>query len=123
VDGRREPLGQALGVDATADAIVDTVTAIRDAPDLPTKLDAVAGPPPEEFPAVAETILEDPFMANAPPGLAPTRADIEAILHAACRLRGGDRRCCRFRFTHWRRRDALQIAVEDALLNGVFSTY
>ena len=86
VDGRRDLLADALGVSAAADradAIVDAVTAVRDGLGLPTRLRDVDGPEPEAFPAVAETVLEDSFMTNAPPGLEPSRDDIEGVLESA----------------------------------------
>ncbi len=86
VDGRRDLLADALGVGDCvdrADAIVDAVVAVRDALGLPTRLRDVDGPDPDEFPAVADAILEDSFMANAPPGLDPTREAIEGVLEDA----------------------------------------
>ncbi|MFD1645816.1 iron-containing alcohol dehydrogenase family protein [Haloarchaeobius litoreus] len=86
VDGRRELLAEALGVGDAAEpatAVVDAVTAVRDALDLPTRLRDVDGPEPEEFPAVAEAILGDSFMRNAPPGLDATREEVEAVVEAA----------------------------------------
>ncbi|MFA9501650.1 iron-containing alcohol dehydrogenase family protein [Natrinema sp. H-ect1] len=86
VDARAGMLATALGVDDAADhgaAVVEAVTEIRDALGLPARLRDVDGPGPEEFTAVAEAVLADPFMANAPPGLEPTVAEIEGILEAA----------------------------------------
>ncbi|WP_440989669.1 iron-containing alcohol dehydrogenase family protein [Haloarchaeobius baliensis] len=86
VDGRRELLADALGVDDATDpasAVVDAVTTVRDALELPTRLRDVDGPEPEAFPAVAEVVLADPFMRNAPSGLDATEAEIEAVLEAA----------------------------------------
>ncbi|OAQ52035.1 alcohol dehydrogenase [Natrinema mahii] len=86
VDARADMLAAALGVDDTADreaAVVEAVTEIRDALELPARLRDVDGPEPEEFTAIAEAVLADPFMANAPPGLEPTVEEIEGILEAA----------------------------------------
>ncbi|GAB3035409.1 iron-containing alcohol dehydrogenase family protein [Natronobiforma cellulositropha] len=90
VDGRRNLLAQALGVwdadlsDAdTARAVVDAVAAVRDGLGLPTRLREVDGPTPEAFPAVAETIRDDPLLANAPPGFEPSLEAIESALEAA----------------------------------------
>ncbi|WP_265107989.1 iron-containing alcohol dehydrogenase family protein [Halosolutus halophilus] len=86
VDGRRDLLADALGVGDAADraeAIVDAVADVRDALDLPARLRDVDGPEPDEFPAVAEAILEDSFVANAPAGLEPTQEAIEAVLEDA----------------------------------------
>ncbi|RQH00014.1 iron-containing alcohol dehydrogenase family protein [Natrarchaeobius oligotrophus] len=85
-DARTDVLADALGVDAEGDptnAIVERVTAVRDALGLPARLRDVDGPERDEFPAVAEAILADKFMANAPPGLDPDSEEIEAILERA----------------------------------------
>jgi alcohol dehydrogenase class IV len=86
VDGRRDLLAEAFGVadaDDTADAIMTAVADIRDALGLPTRLRDVDGPEPDEFPAVAEAVLADGFMTNAPTELDPTSEGIEAVLAAA----------------------------------------
>ncbi|WP_049997307.1 iron-containing alcohol dehydrogenase family protein [Halococcus sediminicola] len=86
VDGRRDLLAEALGVadvNDPTDAIVTAVADVRDALGLPTRLRDVDGPEPEEFPAVAEDVLADGFIANVPTGLDPTSEGIEAILAAA----------------------------------------
>jgi len=91
VDGRRDLLTTALdvattpqaGPDEQATAIVDEVTAVRDALGLPTRLRDVAGPEPDEFSEVARNVVEDSFMANTPPGLDATPDAIEAVLKAA----------------------------------------
>ena len=86
VHGRRDLLADALGVGDAPDpagAVVDAVTRVRDALDLPRHLGDVDGPEPAEFEAVAEYVLEDSFMANAPEGLDPTVGDLEAVLEAA----------------------------------------
>jgi alcohol dehydrogenase len=86
VDGRRDLLAEALGVGDAPDpaaAVVKAVTDVRDALGLPTRLRDVDGPVLDEFPAVAEAVVADSFVANAPPGLDPTVADIEAVLREA----------------------------------------
>ncbi|MBZ6493883.1 iron-containing alcohol dehydrogenase family protein [Natrinema longum] len=86
VDARAWELADALGVgDATdqAAAVVEAVTEIRDGLGLPSRLRDVDGPEPDEFAAVADAILNDAFIANAPPGLDPTVAEIEGILERA----------------------------------------
>ncbi|MDF9745184.1 iron-containing alcohol dehydrogenase family protein [Natrinema salsiterrestre] len=86
VDARSGLLANALGVDDAADheaAVVEAVAEIRDGLGLPSRLRDVEGPKPEAFTAVAEAILADPFMANAPPGLDPTVDELEGVLEAA----------------------------------------
>ncbi|MEY7849639.1 iron-containing alcohol dehydrogenase family protein [Natrarchaeobius sp. A-rgal3] len=86
VDVRPTVLADALGVADAADsveAIVGVVEDVRTALALPERLRNVDGPEPDEFPAVAENILDDSFMANAPPGLEPSRAEIEGVLEDA----------------------------------------
>ena len=86
VDGRRDLLAEAFGVSDAADpasAIVEAVREVRDTLGLPTRLRDVDGPDRDEFPAVAEAVLADSFMANAPAEFDPTREDIEAVLAAA----------------------------------------
>lgn len=86
VDGRRSLLADALGVGDAADpaaAVVDRVSEVVTTLGLPTRLRDVAGPDREEFPEVADAVLEDAFMANAPSGLEPTRADIVDVLESA----------------------------------------
>jgi alcohol dehydrogenase len=86
VEGPQDLLAEALGVadaDDAAAAVVDAVADIAAALDLPTRLRDVDGPAREEFSEVADAVLADAFMANAPPELDATRADIEAVLDAA----------------------------------------
>ena len=86
VDARQDVLADALGVadaDDPARAVVDRVADVRDALELPTRLRDVDGPEPDEFTAVAEAILADSFMANAPPRLEATVEEIETILEQA----------------------------------------
>ena len=83
VDGRREVLATALDVPEGADTVEGIVTQIRrlsTALELPTSLSEVPGPDPEDLPTVAREIAEDDLLANGPPGLEPTIADIESIL-------------------------------------------
>jgi alcohol dehydrogenase len=85
-DGRRALLAEALSVeerDDPAEAVVERVADIAAALDLPTRLRDVDGPERDEFPDVAEAVLADAFMNNAPTGLDPTREDIERVLDAA----------------------------------------
>ncbi len=86
VDGRRRRIAEALGVRAGRDlaaGIVDEVTAIRDALELPARLREIDGPAEVAYEDAARATLEDPLMANAPSGLDPTVADILGIFEAA----------------------------------------
>jgi alcohol dehydrogenase len=86
VDGRRDLLAEAFGVGDAADpasAVVDAVADVRDALGLPARLRDVDGPDREDLPAVAEAVLADSFMSNAPDEFDPTADDIEAVLDAA----------------------------------------
>lgn len=65
------------------DAIVAAVASVRDALGLPKRLRDVDGPGRDEFPAVAQAVLDDSFMANAPDGLDATQTELEAVLEAA----------------------------------------
>jgi len=86
VDARRDLLAQALGAPDAADpaeAVVESVAEMRDALGLPARLRDVDGPEPEAFPQVAEAIVADSFVANAPPGLDVRTEEIEAVLQDA----------------------------------------
>ncbi|MDS0259326.1 iron-containing alcohol dehydrogenase family protein [Haloarcula sp. S1CR25-12] len=86
VDGRQELLAEALGVAGTGDpaaAAVERVADIAAALDLPTRLRDVDGPTREEFPEVAEAVLSDSFLANAPAALDIGREDVVGVLEAA----------------------------------------
>lgn len=90
VDGRRDLLAEALGVDVashspeeTAEAVVEEVVAVRDGMGLPDRLRTIDGLKREDFPAIVDAILADSFMTNVPAGLEATADDIEAVLHAA----------------------------------------
>lgn len=82
----RELLADAFDVDNDAPiadvdaAIVDAVTELRNALGLPSRLRDVDGPARDEFPTVAQAVLDDSFMTNAPPTLDASREDIERIL-------------------------------------------
>lgn len=83
VDGRRDLLATALGVEAEADpaeGVVSAVREVRDAMDLPSRLRDVDGPEPDDFDDVTQAILDDGFMANVPENLSPTAADIRGVL-------------------------------------------
>jgi alcohol dehydrogenase len=85
-DGRRDLLTDAFGVADTDDpteAVVREVESVRDALGLPTRLRDVDGPAPDDFPAVAQAVLDDPFMTNAPTGLDATREGVESVLRDA----------------------------------------
>ncbi|GGN95901.1 iron-containing alcohol dehydrogenase family protein [Haloarcula pellucida] len=86
VDGRQDLLADALGVadaDDPASAVVESVSEVAATLGLPTRLRDVDGPAREAFPEVAEAVLSDAFMANAPAGLDPSHEDIEHVLDAA----------------------------------------
>jgi alcohol dehydrogenase class IV len=87
VDGRRDLLAEGFGVEAetregTAAGVVDAVAAVRDGLGLPTRLRDT--PVPESgLDRAAEITHEDAFMANAPPGLDATVAELRGVLEAA----------------------------------------
>ncbi len=86
VDGRRDLLAGALDAGDREDpaaATVEALTAVRDALGLPARLRDVDGPEPAEFPAVAEAVLGDAFVANVPEQLDATAAEIEGVLESA----------------------------------------
>ncbi|MFC6953548.1 iron-containing alcohol dehydrogenase family protein [Halorubellus litoreus] len=72
--------GPAEAIDA---AIVDAVAEVRDALGLPARLRDVDGPTREAFPTVAQHVLDDSFMANAPRELDASREDVASILERA----------------------------------------
>lgn len=89
VDGRRRLLAEALDVldagstaDETAEAVVSAVTGLRDALELPDRLRVVDGARREQFADLARAVLDDPFMAAAPPGLEPDQSAVEAVFDA-----------------------------------------
>jgi alcohol dehydrogenase class IV len=61
----------------------EDVVDVRDTLGLPGRLRDVNGPDRENFRAIAEAVLADPFMRNAPDALAPTVEDIETVLEDA----------------------------------------
>ncbi|WP_394741554.1 iron-containing alcohol dehydrogenase family protein [Natronococcus roseus] len=86
VDARAGLLASALGVGDAADhgaAVVDRVAELRDELGLPFRLRDLEPVEDDEFGDVAEAILADGFMANAPPGLDPTAEEIEGVLEEA----------------------------------------
>jgi alcohol dehydrogenase len=85
-DGSRDLLAEGFGVadaDDPAEAVVREVESVRDALGLPTRLRDVDGPAPDDLPAVAQAVLDDSFMTNAPTGLDATREGIEGVLRDA----------------------------------------
>lgn len=90
VDARRDLLAAGLGVDVAplsnaevADAVVDAVIEIRDSLDLPVRLRDVDPIESADLPAIAEFVLEDDKMRQAPEGLDPTVEEVEAVLREA----------------------------------------
>jgi alcohol dehydrogenase class IV len=89
VDGRRDLLAEGLGVDAgddpeeTASAVVAGITEIRDALGLPSRLRSIEDMSEDDLPGVASDVAADVMMANAPAGLEPTEAELEAVLRDA----------------------------------------
>lgn len=86
VDGRREELAEALGVEssaATATAVIDAVTEIRDALGLPSGLRSIPDLSNDDLPAVAEAVAADSLLGNTPDGLDPTETEIEGVLESA----------------------------------------
>jgi alcohol dehydrogenase len=84
VDGRRDLLAEALGVDAEdADAVVDAVAAVRDDLGLPSRLRTIDGLDRANLDDVAERIADDALIETVPDGLDPTLADVRAVLDAA----------------------------------------
>jgi alcohol dehydrogenase class IV len=90
VDAGREVLAEGLGIDASsksdesiAEAVIEEVTAVRDALDLPSRLRDVDPVREEDLPVVSRAILEDDGMANAPPGPDPTAGELEDVLRDA----------------------------------------
>lgn len=90
VDGRRDLLAAAFGLDATAHsgdklatATVDAVREVRDALGLPTRLRDVEGLDQGMLDDIATTTAEDSLLGYAPAGLDPTVADLRAVLESA----------------------------------------
>jgi alcohol dehydrogenase len=89
-DGRRDLLADALSVprdgrsdDAVAADIVESVSEVRDSLDMPSRLRTIDDLDRDAFPDVAEVVMNDSFMANAPADLDPTQAEIESVLREA----------------------------------------
>ncbi|MFB6171236.1 MAG: iron-containing alcohol dehydrogenase family protein [Haloarculaceae archaeon] len=89
VDGRRDLLATALGVDApddpgaTAEAVIDAVAEVRDALGLPTRLSEVDDIAEDDLPHIAQVVHDDGFMASTPAGFDPSVADVESVLRDA----------------------------------------
>lgn len=90
IDAGREKLAAGFDIDPAdhtdeelGEAIVAEVEAVRDSFDLPTQLRDLDPVDPDDFPAIAEFILDDHLMPNAPTDLDPTPDEIEAVLHEA----------------------------------------
>jgi alcohol dehydrogenase class IV len=90
IDAGREKLAAAFDLDPAAhtddelgEAIIEEVEAVRDSFDLPTQLRDLDPVDPDDFPAIAEFILDDHLMPNAPADLEPTADEIEAVLEQA----------------------------------------
>jgi alcohol dehydrogenase len=87
VDGRRDLLAEALGVDgdgpeATAEAVVDAVAGVRDALGLPSRL-RETDIPRTDLPDIAEAVVGDGFMPNRPVGYDPDAEAIRTVLELA----------------------------------------
>ncbi|MDQ2054377.1 iron-containing alcohol dehydrogenase family protein [Halobellus sp. H-GB7] len=90
VDGRRDLIAEALGLDVAgrpadvvAEAIVDAVAAVRDELGLPGRLRDVEGVAQGDFPEIADAIHADDLLGVAPDGVDPSVAEIAAILERA----------------------------------------
>ena len=90
VDGRRDLLAEGLGVeggsgdpDATAEAVVGRVEAVRDALGLPTRLRDVGDMVESDLPDVAEDVADDGLLPYCPDGLEPIADELEAVLREA----------------------------------------
>jgi alcohol dehydrogenase class IV len=88
VDARRHLLAEAFGVAADTDAeaagaVVGGVTEVRDALGLQTRLRDIDDMPREDLPAIAESVLADGFVPNAPEDFEPTKEGILGVLEDA----------------------------------------
>ncbi|MFC5973021.1 iron-containing alcohol dehydrogenase family protein [Halomarina salina] len=86
VDGRRDLLAEALGVDDAGDpasAVVDAVAEVRDGLGLPDRLRELDAVERDALPRVAARTAEDDFMANAPSGFDPDEETILETLERA----------------------------------------
>jgi alcohol dehydrogenase len=87
---QRQLLAEAFGIDTesrsdkeVADDITASVIHVRDSFDLPKHLREIDPIDEEDFPDIAEFIINDSPMARAPNDLKPTTEEIEAVLHEA----------------------------------------
>ncbi|QLC34715.1 iron-containing alcohol dehydrogenase (plasmid) [Halarchaeum sp. CBA1220] len=85
VDGRRELLADALGVDADdpAEGVVAAVASVRDALGLPARLRDVDGVERAALPDIAATTAADALVENVPAGVAVDADALEGVLDAA----------------------------------------
>lgn len=88
VDGRRELLAEGLLGEVPpdpdpAEAVVDALTEIRAALDLPTRLRDLPGISEDGLRAAAEATLADDFTAAVPAGLDPTVDELTGVLRDA----------------------------------------
>ena len=90
IDCRRELIARGFDVDPAsrspdelATVIVDRVVEFRDSHGLPTRLRELDPVERNDFPAIAEFIMNDPLIKEVPDGLNPTADEIELILEEA----------------------------------------
>jgi alcohol dehydrogenase class IV len=90
VDGRRDLLAEALGVDvrgldaeAVGEAVVDEVADVRDDLGLPARLRTIDGLGRNDLGDVADRIVDDALMGTVPEGLNPTVGDVRGVLAEA----------------------------------------
>jgi len=88
VDGGRDLLAEGFGVEAetpeaTAEAVVEEVEAIRDGLGLPTRLREIDDMTESDLPDIAEDVHTDGLMPYCPDELNPTVEELEAVLRAA----------------------------------------
>ncbi|QCC49180.1 iron-containing alcohol dehydrogenase family protein [Halobellus limi] len=90
VDGRRDLLAEALGVDAAnrppdavAAGVIDAVAAVRDDLGLPNRLRDVEGVEQARFPEIAAAVADDDLLSVAPEGVDPSVEEIVGILERA----------------------------------------
>jgi len=87
VDGRRDLLAEALGVDASegdvAEGVVAAVAEVRDALGLPDSLRTLDGVTRADLDDIATRTVEDSLMGTVPTNLDPTVEDVRGVLDAA----------------------------------------
>ncbi|WP_178915330.1 iron-containing alcohol dehydrogenase family protein [Natronomonas gomsonensis] len=88
VDGGRDLLAEGFGVEAetpeaTAEAVVEEVEAIRDGLGLPTHLREIDDMSESDLPDIAEDVHTDGLMPYCPEGFDPTVGELEAVLREA----------------------------------------